>query len=55
MVRFMHQIPKIKKNQLGHVHDLTKYVILSNPIEIANAPKTKIRRKSNTIAHPNHH
>lgn len=48
----MQQLPKIKRNKLNHVHNLAKFVIFSNPLEICIVPALvlrKNRKKSCTI------
>lgn len=53
MVSFMQRLPKIKRSQINHVHNLTKYVILCNPLEICIRIKSKVRtshrKRSTTI------
>ena len=33
-VYFMKKLPSIKRNKLNHVHNLVKFIFLTNPIEI---------------------
>ena len=54
LVYFMKKMPTIKRNKIEHITNLTKFVILNNPIEISNKAveqkkKRKNRKKSNTI------
>lgn len=50
----MKKLPNIKRNKLGHVHKLAKFVCLTNPIEICTVNKSveyaeAVRKKSNTV------
>jgi hypothetical protein len=50
----MKKLPFIKRNKLNHVHNLVKFIYLTNPIEICTVNKEiqygeAIRKKSNTV------
>lgn len=38
-VYFMKKLPFIKRNKLNHVHNLVKFICLTNPIEICTVNK----------------